>query len=71
MKILEDYRKKNGITQRQFAERLECSQSLVSMWINGDVEMSGEWAVEIERVTKRQVLRQDLLPHLYRGMTAA
>jgi len=70
MKILDSYLKKNGITQREFAERLGCSQSLISQWINGDVEMTGKWAVAIERETDREVRRQHLLPELYRGMAA-
>jgi len=70
MKVLDAYLTKNGITQRQFADRIGCSQSLVSQWINGDVTMTGQWAVKIERVTQRMVKRQHLLPDLYRGMAA-
>ena len=70
MKVLDAYLKKNGITQREFADRLGCSQSLISQWINGDVEMTGKWAIQVERETQRVVRRQDLLPELFRGMPA-
>ena len=68
MKVLDAYLTKNGITQRQFADRLGCSQGLISQWINGKTEMTGQWAVKIERETRKAVRRQDLLPALYRGM---
>lgn len=66
--VLERYLKRNGITQQEFAHRLGCSQSLVSQWISGAVALSGRWAVKIERVTEGGLLRQDLLPELFRGM---
>lgn len=68
--VLDGYLKKHGITQREFADRIGCSQSLVSQWITGETKLTGEWAVKIERETEREVLRQDLLPELYRGMAA-
>lgn len=75
MKALETYLKRNAITQREFANRIGCSQGLVSQWINGDTQITGRWAVVIERETRRLtpadwVRRQDLLPELYRGMAA-
>jgi len=70
MKVLDDYLDKNGITQRQFAERIGCSQGLISQWLSGETKMTGLWAVKIERVTRAAVRRQDLLPELYRGMAA-
>ena len=68
--VLERYLKKHGMTQQQLADRLECSQSLVSQWISGDVEMTGRWAIKIERATNGEVRRQQLLPELFRGMAA-
>lgn len=70
MKALATYLTKNRITQREFADRIGCSQSLISQWINGDVAMTGKWAIKIERETDREVKRQSLLPELYRGMAA-
>ena len=70
MKALRTYLNKNNLTQQQFADQLGCSQSLVSQWLNGQVEMTADWALEIERSTQREVLRQKLIPRLYRGMAA-
>ena len=72
---LANYLARHGLTQKEFARRLRCSQSLISQWITGEVKMTGEWAIAIERETKRAtphdvVRRQDLLPELYRGMAA-
>lgn len=68
--VIEKYLKKHDITQRQFADKLGCSQSLVSQWISGDTQITGRWAVLIERATGGEVRRQELLPDLYRGMAA-
>jgi DNA-binding transcriptional regulator YdaS (Cro superfamily) len=70
MKALDAYLRTEEITQREFAELIGCSQSLVSQWLSGDVEMTADWALEIERRTKGALLRQHLLPRLYRGMAA-
>lgn len=71
MVALDRYLKKHGITQQGFAERLRCSQSLVSQWLSGDTRMTAQWAVLIERETNGEVKRQHLLPDIYRGMEAA
>lgn len=68
--VLEKYLQKHAITQKQFAEKLGCSQGLISQWINGETKVTGDWALRIERETKREVRRQDLRPELYRGMAA-
>ena len=68
--VLEAYLKKRGLTQREFADKIGCSQSLVSQWISGETKITGQWAVAIERATERDVKRQELLPELYRGMAA-
>ena len=68
--VLDSYLKKHGLTQREFADKIGCSQSLVSQWISGETKITGRWAVVIERETERDVKRQDLLPELYRGMAA-
>lgn len=67
---LAKYLEKHDITQKQFSDRLGCSQSLVSQWISGAVELTAAWAVRIERETGGEVKRQDLRPDLYRGMAA-
>lgn len=73
--VLPKYLKKHGLTQEEFATRLGCSQSLVSQWLSGSTNITPQWALEIERVTKRStpeeyVRRQDVLPELYRGLPA-
>ena len=70
MSAIATYLKRTGLSQRQFAELLNCSQSLVSQWITGETRMTAERALEIERVTSGKIKRQQLLPELYRGMAA-
>lgn len=70
MKALKGYLDKTGLTQRQFADLIGCSQSLVSQWISGDIQMTNDWALVIERRTHQKIRRQDLLPELFRGMAA-
>jgi DNA-binding transcriptional regulator YdaS (Cro superfamily) len=70
MKALKGYLDKTGLTQRQFADLIGCSQSLVSQWISGDIQMTNDWALEVEKRTHQKLLRQDLLPKLFRGMAA-
>jgi DNA-binding transcriptional regulator YdaS (Cro superfamily) len=69
MRKIRTYLERHGITQEEFAERLECSQSLVSQWVNGVTEITPEYAVKIERETNGELTRKHLLPHLYRGMS--
>lgn len=68
--VLNSYLKRHGLTQQEFANRLGCSQSLVSQWISGETRITGRWAVAIERETRREVRRQELMPELFRGMAA-
>lgn len=70
MKVLKGYLDKSGLTQRQFADLIGCSQSLVSQWISGDIQMTNDWALVIERRTHQKLRRQDLLPELFRGLAA-
>lgn len=67
---LHTYLKKHQITQESFAKTLGVSKGLVWQWLNGRTRITGQWAVEIERVTDGEVKRQHLLPELYRGMAA-
>ena len=70
MRALQQYLDQTGLTQRQFAHLIDCSQSLVSQWLTGKVQMTVERAISIERCTRQKVRRQDLLPEIYRGMAA-
>ena len=71
MQALKAYLEKTGLTQRQFAALIGCSQSLVSQWLSGSVQITAARAVVVERCTRQKVRRQDLLPELYRGMAAS
>ena len=70
MKVIATYLRRTGLSQSQFAELLDCSQSLVSQWITGETSITPERALEIERVTSGKIKRQQLVPKLYRGMAA-
>lgn len=67
---LQTYLKKHGLSQESFAKSLGVSKGLVWQWLNGRTRITGDMALAIERVTKAEVRRQDLLPELYRGMAA-
>lgn len=67
---LQTYLKKHGISQDAFAKSLDVSKGLVWQWLNGRTEITAEKAVDIERVTRGEVKRQQLRPDLFRGMAA-
>lgn len=67
---LQSYLKKHQISQEAFAKSLGVSKGLVWQWLNGRTEITGRWAVEIERVTQGEIKRQQIRPELYRGMAA-
>lgn len=54
---LSDYRKKKGQTQAEFGGLLSppASQGLVSQWECGETRITLDYAVQIDRITKRQV----------------
>lgn len=64
------YLKKHNISQEAFAKSLGVSKGLVWQWLNGRTAITGERAVQIERITNGAIKRQHLLPELYRGMAA-
>lgn len=64
------YRKSQGLSQAAFAERMgaagfDCTQSLVSQWELGAVELTAERCGQIEQVTRGEVTRVDLRPDLF------
>lgn len=67
---LHSYLKKHKLSQEAFARSIGVSKGLVWQWLNGRTRITGEMALSIERITQREVRRQDLLPELYRGMAA-
>lgn len=67
---LTTYRKEQNLSQVAFAERMraagfECTQSLVSQWEQGAVDLSAERCAQIEQVTRGAVTRVDLRPDLF------
>lgn len=69
---LQTYLKKHRLSQDAFAKSLNpsVSKGLVWQWLNGRTRITADMAVRIERATRQEVRRQDLLPDLYRGMAA-
>jgi transcriptional regulator with XRE-family HTH domain len=41
----------NGLSQKQFGDKVGVSQGLVSQWLTGDTKMTPERAKEIEELT--------------------
>lgn len=70
------FRKARELTQAEFAAFLTtagspATQGLVSLWERGEVVITAERAVEIERATGGQVARGDLRPDLWPNGAAA
>lgn len=70
MSDLSDYRKRAGLSQDALAKLLAlvgppATQSLVSQWENGDVVISAERAVQVERATAGAIPRGALRPDLF------
>lgn len=58
---LSDYRKKKDQTQAEFGALLSppASQGLVSQWERGETRITLGYAIQIDRITKRQVSCSD------------
>lgn len=70
------FRASKKLTQADFAAFLTtagspATQGLVSQWERGEVVITAERAVEIERATGGQVSRNDLRPDLWPNGAAA
>ena len=63
------YLKKHGLTQKQFADKIGCTQGAVSQWLLG-AQPSAERAVEIEKKTDGQIQRHELRPDLFAKQAA-
>lgn len=59
------YLEKNRLSQKNFAERLDVSQSLVAQWITGRARPTPKKAPDIIKITGGEVTREDLFPELY------
>lgn len=60
---LKTYTKEYG--QSGIAERMSCSISLISQIVNGNVSITAERAIAIEKATDGVVTRQELRPDLW------
>ncbi|CAH1387048.1 hypothetical protein NTGM5_480044 [Candidatus Nitrotoga sp. M5] len=52
-------------SQAKLGSLLNVSQSVVSQWVRGETRITAERAIQIEKVTKGQVSREELRPDLY------
>lgn len=67
---ISEYRKSVGLSQAAFAAALTAAgspatQSLISQWESGDVNVPAERVAVVERVTGGVVSRHDLRPDLF------
>jgi transcriptional regulator with XRE-family HTH domain len=67
---LRTYRAAHNLTQAAIAERLTAagypaSQALVSQWERGELAMSADWCVRIERISEGECTRLDNRPDLF------
>jgi transcriptional regulator with XRE-family HTH domain len=69
---LTEYRKKKKQTQAEFGALLNppASQSLISQWERGEVRITLDSAVQIDRVTEHEVSCEDCNA-MYRGKDTA
>jgi DNA-binding transcriptional regulator YdaS (Cro superfamily) len=52
-------------SQKALADKLGLPQSAISKRLNGQVPVTAEWAVEVERVLRGAVKRHELRPDLW------
>ena len=52
-------------SQKSLAKALGCTQSSISKRMYGDVPVTAEWAVEVEKALKGIVTREELRPDLF------
>lgn len=61
--ILNDYLKKPGVTQKNLADKLGCTQAMVSKIVLG--KCPAETVLNLSEVTEWQVTPHELRPDLY------
>lgn len=64
------YLKKHGLTQEEFATRVGVTQGAVWQWLNG-AKVKPRRAIEIEELTKGEIMRHELRPDLFGRRKAA
>jgi DNA-binding transcriptional regulator YdaS (Cro superfamily) len=57
-------------SQKALADALDCPQSAISKRLLGSVPITGEWAVEVERILKGAITREEIRPDLFRRPAA-
>ena len=65
------YLARHGISRKQFGQQIGVTGGAVSHWITGRYDPSPELALKVERATRGEVTRQELLPELAKLMGAA
>ena len=67
---LGEYMEKHHLSQRDFADLVGVTQSMVSQWVCKRRPISPMKAIKIEQATKGKIRRRDLLPEIF-GKRAA
>jgi DNA-binding transcriptional regulator YdaS (Cro superfamily) len=62
---LQKYLEKEGISQAEFARRIDHTPGLVWQWLNKRRPIAAEQVLKIEKATEGKVSRYDLRPDLY------
>ena len=57
-------------SQQALADTLGCVQSAISKRLYGQVPITGDWAVDVERALKGKITREELRPDLFRRSAA-
>lgn len=52
-------------SQQALADLLDCTQSSISKRLYGDVPVTAEWSIAVEKALKGRVSRADLRPDLW------
>lgn len=56
---------KNRYSQADLAGMIGVTQGAVSQWLLGNIKLSAERAIAIERATKGEVTREELRPDIF------
>lgn len=59
------YLERQGITQKEFAELVGVSQSIVSQWLSGERGIAIHTAHRLQKRTKREITVRALFPKLF------
>lgn len=62
---LRTYLEETGLTQAEFAAKLQVTQGMIGHWLHGRKRITAEQAKAIEEATAGKVTRHDLRPDIY------